>query len=40
MIVASIVVNLIAFVALLEFANRAVEWFGIRAGVEITLEVS
>ena len=40
MIVAEIMANLLAFVALLEFANRTFEWFGVRAGVEITLEVS
>ena len=40
MIVAHIMANLISFVTLLEFSNRTVEWFGIRAGVELTLEVS
>ena len=40
MIVAHIIANLISFVALLEFSNRTVEWFGIRAGVELTLKVS
>ena len=40
MIVAHIMANLISFITLLEFANRTVEWFGIRAGVQLTLEVS
>ena len=40
MIVAHIMANLISFVTLLEFSNRTVEWFGIRAGVQLTLEVS
>ena len=40
MIVANVIANLIVFVALLEFANRTVEWFGVRAGAEVTLEVS
>ena len=39
MIVAHVLANLIAFVALLECANRTIEWFGVRAGVELTLEV-
>ncbi len=39
-LVANIAVNLIAFLALLEFINATLMWFGARVGIELTFQVN
>ena len=38
-IVSSVIVNLVAFTACVEFANQTISWFAIRVGAKLTIEV-
>ena len=38
-IVSSCIVNLVAFTACIEFANQTINWFAMRIGSNLTIEV-